>query len=152
MLELYVYPISKTTWVFDDPRTNLKEESFVCGISEMITEIVNAKGIDGSHGITLQFAEHAFEGHDVLLHWDNGGVPEYLREQITPDWAQGGNWYTASVNGKEMRGWLCPALGLYFLEMPKTIAVRVSPLPHGVNPIWTPPPGQLVRQFVRVEK
>lgn len=151
MLELHPYLLTETTWVFDDPRTNLTKEAFVCGISEMITEIVRSKGIDGSRGITLQFSEHPFEGHDVLLHWEKAGIPEYLREQLTPDWAQVGNWYTAIVNGQHMRGWLCPALGLYFRDMPKTIAVRVLPLPQGVNPIWTPPPGQLVRRCIGVQ-
>jgi hypothetical protein len=44
VLTFYPYLLDGT-WVFDDPRTGLKEEAFVCGMTEMISRLVEAKGI-----------------------------------------------------------------------------------------------------------
>jgi hypothetical protein len=39
-MPLTIYPyLIDPIWVFDDERTCLKEEAFVCGASEMITRI-----------------------------------------------------------------------------------------------------------------
>lgn len=45
VLTLYPYLLNGTCWVFDDERTGLKEEAFVCGMSEMISRVVEAKGV-----------------------------------------------------------------------------------------------------------
>lgn len=47
-----------------------------------------------------------------------------------------GNWYKGDVLGREMIGWLCPALFLYFQQAPKTIYAKAEPLPTGIDPIW----------------
>ena len=39
MLTIHPYLLHET-WVFDDPRTGLKEEAFVCGATEMISRLV----------------------------------------------------------------------------------------------------------------
>jgi len=40
---LTIYPYKHhDCWVFDDPRTGLKEEAFVCGATEMISRLVGA--------------------------------------------------------------------------------------------------------------
>jgi len=41
---IYPYKLHET-WVFDDPRTGLKEEAFVCGATEMISRLVSTKRI-----------------------------------------------------------------------------------------------------------
>ena len=136
VLTLYPYLLNDTCWVFDDEHTGLKEEAFVMGMTEMISRVVEVKGIrDAARGFTLSFSDAPFDGHDVELHW------------IRPDEASG-NWYGGTVAGERMEGWLCPALLLYFEQAPPRIFVRCDPLPAGVNPIWTQTPGQTSRQFV----
>lgn len=123
-------------WVFDDDRTGLKEEAFVLGVTDMITRMVASKGIpEATRGFALTFAAEPFAGHDAELRWTR---PDPL----------GGNWYAGEIVGLRMEGWLCPALLLYFRDPPPRIFVRCDPLPRGVNPIWTPPPGVVGRQFV----
>ena len=46
MSAITIYPYSLgNCWVFDDARTGLKEEALVLGSSEMMTRLVEAKGI-----------------------------------------------------------------------------------------------------------
>ncbi|MFM7244390.1 MAG: DUF6717 family protein [Planctomycetaceae bacterium] len=136
-LTLTLYPYwHDGCWVFDDARTGLKEEAFVLGVTDMITRMVASKGIpDASRGFALTFAAEPFAGHDSELRWTR---PDPL----------GGNWYAGEIVGLRMEGWLCPALLLYFRDPPPRIFVRCDPLPAGVDPIWTPPPGVVGRQFV----
>ena len=138
-LTLHPY-LESGTWVFDDERTGLKEEAFVCGMTEMISRVVEAKGIpDATRGFAMTFADRPVAGHDVELRF------------VRPD-PGGGNWYEGTVVGAPMEGWLCPALLLYFREPPPRIFVRCDPLPAGVNPIWTPPPGAVARRFVEAPR
>ena len=51
-----------------------------------------------------------------------------------------------------MKCWLCPALELYFQTAPKRIYVKAEPLPAGIDPIWTPPPGVIARRFVEAPR
>ena len=134
-LTLYPY-LKDACWVFDDERTGLKEEAFVLGATDMITRVVTGKSIpDAERGFALTFAAEPFDGHDVALRW------------LRPDPA-GGNWYEGDVAGQRMEAWLCPALLLYFATPPRRIFVRCDPLPAGIDPIWTPPPGVAGRRFV----
>ncbi|MEX0670841.1 MAG: DUF6717 family protein [Pirellulales bacterium] len=134
-LTLYPY-LHDSCWVFDDERTGLKEEAFVLGVTEMITRVIVGKGIpNAEQGFSLTFAAEPFAGHDAELRW------------LRPDPA-GGNWYESEVLGQRMEGWLCPALLLYFTEPPPQIFIRCDPLPSGIDPIWTPPPGVTGRRFV----
>lgn len=136
VLTLYPYLLNGTCWVFDDERTGLKEEAFVCGMSEMISRVVEAKGVpNAARGFAMTFAAEPFSGHDVELHW------------IRPD-DNGGNWYEGTVVGGHMEGWLCPALLLYFEQAPRQIFVRCDPLPEGIDPVWNPKPGVTARRFV----
>ena len=68
-LTIYPYMLNDTYWVFDDPRTGLKEEAFVLGASEMISRVVEAKGIaNAAQGFALTFDAAPFE-HNVELTW-----------------------------------------------------------------------------------
>jgi len=142
MSVLTVYPyLLRGTWVFDDERTNLKEEAFVLGMTEMITRITDTKKIPKAiKGFALSFSDEPFDGHDVELTWveeDGSGV---------------GNWYRGTVAGTEMTGWLCPALQLYFEGAPPRIFVRAEKLPSGVDPIWNPSGDIEPRRFVEAPR
>lgn len=117
-----------TTWVFDDERTGLKAEAFVSGMSQMISAVVEAKNIpNADQGFAMTFSDEPFDGHDAELHW--------LRAD-DPDEPMPGNWYSGTIAGEVMEGWLCPALGLYFDCAPARLFVRTDPLPPNIDPIW----------------
>ncbi|MGE3408664.1 MAG: DUF6717 family protein [Pirellulales bacterium] len=117
-----------STWVFDDQRTGLKAEAFVRGMSEMISRMIEAKGIpNADQGFALTFSDEPFDGADAELH--------RLRAD-DPDEPMPGNWYSGTIAGEVMEGWLCPALLHYFAAPPARLFVRADPLPEGVDPIW----------------
>ena len=133
-----IYPyLLGNTWAFDDSRTGLKEEAFVLGMSEMISRLVESKGIpQAAKGFTLLFGSEPIEGADAELTWHRSGNPEVLPGKDGSATQNFGNWYKGNVAGQEMEGWLCPALGLYFKAAPTRIFVKAEPLPGGVDPIW----------------
>ena len=138
-LELYPYQIG-SCWVFDDERTGLKEEAFVCGATEMISRLVATKRIPRAEkGFAMTFSDTPFEGHDAVL------------SLLRPDEYEG-NWYHGYVTGLRMECWLCPALFCYFPSAPEKIYVRADPLPSGVNPIWEPPDDLEPKRFVEAPK
>ena len=135
-LTLHPYLLDGSCWVFDDARTGLKEEAFVMGMTEMISRVVQAKGIpDAERGFSMSFSAEPFTGYDVELRW--------LRAD-----PHSGNWYAGTVVGQHMEGWLCPALLLYFPQPPGRIFVRCDPLPAGVDPIWRPRSDETTHRFV----
>src|SRR5438067_19295 len=118
VLTLYPYLIG-STWVFDDERTGLKEEAFVLGMSEMISRLVEAKGIPAAaKAFTMHFSMEPFEGADVELTWLRSDDAQVLLGKDGSASQILGNWYKGVVAGQEMEGWLCPALGLYFKAAP----------------------------------
>ena len=142
MRTLVLYPyLYHDCWVFDDERTGLKEEAFVRGASEMISRLVEVKGIAGAvKGFEMTFAAEPFPGHDVELSWVSRGEGDH------------GNDYEGVVAGLPMTCWLCPALELYFQAAPARIYVKAAPLPAGIDPIWNPPPGVIARRFVEAPR
>lgn len=135
-LVIYPYLLNGNCWVFDDARTRLKEEAFVCGASEMISRLVSTKRISRAEkGFSLTFSSEPFDGYDAVL------------SLLRPDENEG-NWYHGYVAGLRMECWLCPALFCYFESAPEKIYVRADPLPPGVNPIWKPPHDAEPRRFV----
>jgi len=148
-LTIYPYLLHGTCWVFDDPRTALKEEAFVLGASEMISRVVEAKGIaNATKGFALTFDAAPFD-HDVELTWLPAWEAAGRLGYGASDAPNVGNWYKANVFGQEMIGWLCPALFLYFQEAPKTIYTKAEPLPNGIDPIWHVSPNDPgARRFV----
>jgi len=138
MNALTIYPyLLGPIWVFDDPRTGLKEEAFVLGMTEMIFRIVALKNIPQStSGFALQFSAEPFDGFDAELTWLRSGDPEVLPGKDGSASQMFGNWYKTTLAGEDMEGWLCPALGLYFHASPARIYVKAAPLPAGIDPIW----------------
>jgi hypothetical protein len=133
---LTIYPyLLGDTWVFDDPRTGLKEEAIVLGMSEMISRLVRAKGIPhASNGFALTFGREPFEGADAELTWLRSEDAQVLPGKDGSASQHFGNWYGGTVVGKEMEGWLCPTLGLYFAAAPARIFVKAEPSPRKLIP------------------
>jgi len=135
-LTIYPYLLGQC-WVFDDPRTGLKEEAFVLGMSEMITRLVEAKAIPkAAKGFQLHFSDEPFEGFDAELTWLRSDDSQVVPGKDGSAAQVFGNWYKGVVEGQEMEGWLCPALGLYFRAAPPRFFVKAEPLPAGIDPIW----------------
>jgi hypothetical protein len=135
-ITIYPYRLGNC-WVFDDARTGLKEEAFVLGSSEMMTRLVEAKGIrQAEKAFALTFSDQPFEGFDAELTWLRSDDSQVLPGKDGSASQIFGNWYKGLVAGEEMEGWLCPALGLYFHAAPARIFVKAEPLPAGVDPIW----------------
>ncbi len=111
ILAIFPYKTS-STWVFDDPAVELRQEPFVSGMPEMIDLLVT--GIpDAEKGFKLLFSASPFPGYHAELTW--------LREEY------GGNWYQWEAKG--MEGWLCPAMFHYFKETPPTLYCQAEALP-----------------------
>ena len=154
--ELVLYPYlskqgwTKEFWVFDDERTQIKDEPFVQGMSEMITRLVKHKGLENpEEGFKLVFSGEDMES-DTVLEWirsDNRDAKPGV-----PGSSSLGNWYRATIAGLRMEGWLCPALGCYFKASPEKIYIRAENLPKGINPIWNPKTGQQTRCYVTGEQ
>ena len=119
-----IYPyLLGSTWVFDDEKTRLKAEAFVYGMTEIVTRLVaHADIADAAAGFALHFSDAPFDGSAVMM---EAGEPD-----------AGGTWYSGTVYGMPMTGWLCPALLLYYREAPRQLHVRAASLPAGINPIW----------------
>ena len=145
-LTIYPYLFEESCWVFDDQRTGLKEEAFVLGMTEIISRVVETKGIpNATKGFALTFSDEPFD-HDVELGWMSPDEAAAAGIATIPDI---GNWYRGTVCGAEMIGWLCPALFLYFAEAPPKIYAKADPLPAGVDPIWLVAANDpLARRFV----
>ena len=136
VLELFPYQIHNC-WVFDDVRTGLKEEAFVSGMTEIINKVVHQFKIKNpTKGFRMVFSDKPFVGFHASIQKIEGGSKE------------AGNWYHGEICGDYMKGWLCPALYLYFPEAPSNIYMRAEDLPEGVNPIWETTDTDISRQFV----
>lgn len=138
MRTLTIYPyLLNSCWVFDDPRTGLKEEAFVLGMSEMMTRMVEAKQIpDATKGFALTFSDEPVADFDVELNWLRSDDSQVVPGRDGSAAQVYGNWYGGVVTGQALEGWLCPALGLYFQAAPPRIFVRADPLPAWIDPIW----------------
>ena len=150
MSTMTLYPYLKSgTWMFDDARTGLKEEAFVLGADAVLTRLVHQKSIPAAErGFALQFSDEPFDGFDAELVWVRSDDPQAVPGRDA-DGPLGGNWYSCTVAGQVMEGWLCAALGLYFTAPPASIFVKVEPLPPGVDPKWrVRDGGRAARQFV----
>ena len=94
-MTIYPYLIG-STWVFDDEKTSLKEEAFVCGMSEMISRMIETKDIpNAAKGFAMTFGDEPFDGIDAELNWLRADEPTSV---------MGGNWYSGVIAGQEMQG------------------------------------------------
>ena len=100
------------TWVFDDPAVDLQREPFVAGVPEFLDLLRLQHGLTGDR-FNIIFSPAPFPGYHAKADWVNE--------------EDGGNWYSAVVEGKALPGWLCPALLKYFPKAPKEIYVQVGP-------------------------
>ncbi len=96
-------------WVFDDEKVNLVREAFVAG-ADAILDVATADIPNAEEGFVLIFSGSLFPGAQISLEW--------VREEM------GGNVYHWA--DREMDGWLCPALLMYFNEAPKQLHVQVK--------------------------
>lgn len=111
VMSLKVYKHNKQ-WVFDDITTKLIKEPFVAGIDTIIDRLTVLIH-DANNGFTLKFSAHPFPDYRCHL--------EYLSSERSGAW-----YYCPDFN---MKGWLCPALSMYFNEPPTKIYVQAVPLP-----------------------
>ena len=110
VMSLTVYKHNEQ-WVFDDMATELIKEPFVAGIDTMIDRLTVLID-DANDGFTLKFSTHPFPDYRCHL--------EYLSPEGN------GAWYYCP--DFDMKGWLCPALSMYFDEPPTKIYVQAVPL------------------------
>ena len=94
-------------WVFDDERVNLVKEPFIMGIPDMIERILLLKP-EFNNGFTVLFSSTGIPEPDIILH----------KQEEEFD----GNWYICEET--KMRGWLCPALNLYYKEAPQKLYIK----------------------------
>ena len=97
--------------MFDDADKGLDKEPFVCGIPEMINDMVRDIP-SAQQGFRLLFSAQPLPGHTHKLEW--------RREE------GGGNWYYSSKLDAE--GWLCPALFKYFDAAPRELYAKAEVL------------------------
>ncbi len=103
-------------WVFDDESVGLVKEPFVAGADIMCDRLSN-----GKPALTLIFSVIEFPGHKLVL------------DRVSGDSETGIDYITCPIDDTcdHLGGlliWLCPALNLYFPELPDTIYVDYKPL------------------------
>jgi hypothetical protein len=101
------------TWVFDDDRVGLVKEALIAGIDTML-DILTQDIPNAGKGFNLFFSHTPFPGYQIQLDW--------LKEEADP--AYGGNWYFCKQFG--IKGWLYPALFLYYSAAPEHIYVQAK--------------------------
>ena len=99
----------KGMWVFDDPTVELVKEPFVGG-ADTIIDVATADIPNAKKGFIAVFSKGDFPDASIVLVW--------VREE------DGGNVYRWSE--KDMEGWLCPALFMYFDQPPEKLYVQVK--------------------------
>jgi hypothetical protein len=105
--------------MFDDAAKGLYREPFVCGIPEMLAALVT--GIAEPYlGFALYFSDQEFPGFQFKV--------DLVEAEA------GGNWYKMTVDGTEMKGWLCPALFKYFEAAPTSIYAKAEAMDRGPTP------------------
>ncbi len=97
------------TWVFDDEKTGLIREPFVEG-ADIIIDVMVQDIEKADEGFTLLFSGNKFPNYQLELN--------RIGEEFD------GWWY--ECKSLEMKGWLCPALFLYFEEAPVNLYASFS--------------------------
>jgi hypothetical protein len=97
------------TWVFDDENTGLVREPFVEG-ADVIIDVMVKDLKNPEMGFSLIFSKDPFPNYQIKFDREN--------EEC------GGWWYNSEL--LNMRGWLCPALFLYFEVAPLNLYISVA--------------------------
>lgn len=100
-----------SVWVFDEEKFNIQKEPFVCGMNEIIDEILkqNYDKENPDNGFNCVFSNNMFPDYQEKL--------TFIKEEM------GGAWYIHEKTN--MKGWLCPVLYTYFEKSPKEIFIKV---------------------------
>jgi NAD-dependent deacetylase len=107
MIEIYKW---EGFWVFDDARVGLVKEGLINGTNLIIDELV--KGCGKQKSYNLIFSNVPMFGY-IELTW-------LKMENST----EGGHWYHSE--DLNLDGWLCPALYLYFKEVPEKLYINIE--------------------------
>lgn len=100
-------------WHFDDPARGLEREALIRGADKILDTIRMDEAIMGpriASKLILTFSAQKFPGS------------QYAFERKEAE--DSGNWYYWPQG--DMRGWLCPALLLYFREAPEVLHMQVA--------------------------
>lgn len=92
-------------WMFDDERVGLEREALVAGVPEML-KILTKDIPNPEAGFCLLFSDTPFPGAAKMVRDDS--------EVEKDEDGKVGTWYIWEEQG--LRGWLCPALSLYYPE------------------------------------
>lgn len=98
--------IHGSSWVFDDNNVGLVKEPFVAG-ADTLLDVVS----EGREKCTALFSQIKFPSAQYTLTYKAGEInsgTDYFCEELNHDL------------------WLCPALGCYFDESPKTIYLEIK--------------------------
>lgn len=109
LMQIYPYR-TRSGWSFDDEEKGLKGEPFVAGIPKIIDQFVPKD----QKTCTITFSGQEFPGAQGHLEraGDSGSV-------------HGGTDYMLAIGGRQMVGWLCPALFKYFDEAPEELWFQI---------------------------
>lgn len=92
-------------WYFSDDGMGILHEPFVCGMSEMIDDMLGS--------LSLRTARASFCSQPRIL-------PSFVLLKL---WErEGGCWYA----GQGMKGWFCPVLYRYFRKAPERLYVSFT--------------------------
>lgn len=120
MYTLKVY-LEGGEWVFDDVARSLIKEPFIEGADDIIDYLIDQeKIIDADkNGFTLFFSTNPFPDKQAEL--------TLLREH--PVSLDGGHYYNFESGDVQIKGWLCPALTLFFEHSPEKLYIKLKSLP-----------------------
>lgn len=100
-------------WVFSDPGKGLEKEPFVSGVPAFI-DAITARIPNAAEGFAMWFSANEFPGFQLKL--------DFVRVE------SGGCWYEATIDGKSLQAWFCPALFLFFSDPPTSLYAKAEPL------------------------
>ena len=95
-----------SSWVFDDKSVGLVKEPFVAG-ADTLLDILS----EGEDSCEVLFSEIKFPTAEYTLEYKSGKID------------QGTDYFCKELNHAL---WLCPALGCYFDDSPKTIYLQIK--------------------------
>jgi hypothetical protein len=99
-----------TGWFIDDTNGFSKADNqLIAGIPEIIEELVGNK----VSRVRINYSDSIFDGASTL---------KLISSSST------GSVYEGTINGRELRGWLCPVFFYYFSSPPEKLHIRIEPI------------------------